>query len=386
MDFARAFSAQKRTTPALVSSVAALETLLAQEAAADASATTSRQDAKRRRPASSRIDALLLSHPFTDHAHPETLLDPSLPPHISLYVTSDAKAALPKELVPTKRPSPSSEVSWTARRRASQSVYELDEADVANAPSLVSQGETKQEEGSVLPSNIAILQTHPHTRLPAFLGGPAALASQKLHGGVVILWREAAVAATADAAQPPPPPTSDAVHAIVYSPHGAAPSSIPRWLGEAPVAPCALLTSLDRIVLPRWLSGTVNLGLPGALALLLPGSHATATNRGEEGARTAAAPFAARHLVDTHGEHKAKQGLVASLMHRYYLGDEHDEIGGVGAEKSVAALKEARRSEAAQRLVNEAAAAAAPESCPAAQALAASSVHCLGVGGHLQLP
>lgn len=264
MDVSRLFSVQRRRKAALASSVAALETLLAQEGRLPSSAEE--------RTPSTCIDALLLSHPFTDHAHPATLVDRTLPLRIPLLVSSHANAALPHEV--------------RGRDGERRVVMELPHAHAHGAPDVV-------HRTSPLPSNIRLFQTTPQTRLPAFLRGPPGLASQKLHGAIIVLWTR---------------PPSRQTYALLYTPHGAVPSSIPAWLSSPAIEATALLTLLDTITLPRWLTNTVNLGLPGALPLLAAGPQAQQP------------AFAARYLLDTHGEHKEARGLVAHLLRRYSLG------------------------------------------------------------------
>lgn len=241
---------------------------------------TSNDFAIQKKNTSTRIDALLLSHPFTDHSHPETLGHRGMPENIPMLVTTDAKHALPKQVI------------------AHRTVIELEDAHKFS-PS-VSRSEHVQHTTCVVPDNVQILQARPMKNSRALLRTPADAASQKLHGGIIILWQ----CDDSDAKM--------STKAIFYAPHGADPSSVPAWLRDESIDVTAFFTSFDRITLPRWLAGTVNLGLPGALEILAkPGK--------ESGFRT-------RYLIDTHSEMKASRGLVARMLKRYNLGDAGQEV------------------------------------------------------------
>jgi hypothetical protein len=260
VDFGASFSWQRRIKPALASSIVELEALLQDEGDGQEGADTSDT-----RPRSYRVDAIVLSHPFTDHMHPPTLQACFDQRSIPIFATFDTIAALRKIV--------GREVK----------VHAIDTAHMQESPKA-------RSKPVGLPSNVTILQALPQERF-SMLKGPAGMAWKRLHGGLVIVWHTK---------------EHDRRSSLVYSPHGLTARSIPSWLTDT--TPRALLTSFDRIELPNWLSGTVNLGLDGATNVIV------GTDSGKA--------FPANYLIDTHSEHKEKRGMVASLMRRYWLGKE----------------------------------------------------------------
>lgn len=277
VDFHAAFSGQRRTTPALASSIGELEAMLEGEGG-------DKDGHGRER--SYKIDAIILSHPFTDHMHPPTLQDNSLSKEVPFFVTADAHGALQTML-------------GGKRKADARKIVPLPCADHDQPPAFVAQRGSVNEDGNdhrarvneALPSNVMLLQIAAQERF-SLLAGPAGIAWAKLHGAVLLLWKDV---------------STDTLHSLLYSPHGITAASIPTWLGSSLIHKHAILTSLDRIVLPKWLSGTVNLGLPAALQLLLQDR------------------YNAKHIVATHDERKEAKGLVASLLKRYWLGSDEPD-------------------------------------------------------------
>lgn len=302
IDYARSFSVQRRVTPALASSIADLEQLLQREASESTSVNAlSPADP---RPASSCIDAIVLSHAFTDHMHPQTLTDKSVPVRIPLLTTADALTPL-RALVGKQR-----------------TIFTIAAADMKCRPALLSDNGTQTHSIQTLaplPANVSILHAVPQERM-RMLQGPAGFAWQKLHGGLIILWKDTG---STDRA---------AYDSLLYSPHGIASTSIPSWLTDDRSAAQhrGIMTSFDRMILPRWLSGTVNLGLPGALQLV---SGKSTGKAGKGPAAHMAAAYPAAYVIDTHSEYKEKYGLVAQLLRCYWLGSVEEVKQGADKEK-----------------------------------------------------
>ena len=275
VDYHTAFSEQRRTLPALVTSIAGLENLLAKEGYAG--------NASDKRGISRQIDAILISHPFTDHCHPGTLKD--CPSRIPILVTSDAKPALESLLGGRKK-----------LENEKRAIYVLDKADHHEAPAFSNKQCTR-----ILPCNVEILQILPRERF-SMLSGAASIAWTKLHGGILVLWK---------------PPLCDIstqtkTHSMIYTPHGIGVKSIPKWLSGKDMFSGAILTSLDKIVLPSWLSGVVNLGLSSALDLIKQDVYTP------------------KYILATHEERKEAKGIVARLITRYWLGLETPDAKNEG--------------------------------------------------------
>ena len=297
IDIARNFSAQRRRILAFASSLGELNTILAKE-----SEDCVQQDGGSR-PASRRIDAILLSHPFTDHLHPETIQDPSLPNDAPLLATRQAIGPLRKLL------------------GKGRSILPIEIADMQKPPAWL---EGKQENAEkALPSNFHVVQALPQERFPFWRGAVNAQWSQ-LHGGIIITWSSPK---QDDEAAPE-------FNSILYSPHGITPRSIPKWLaGHTGVQRhfWAILTSLDFMTLPSWFTGIVNLGLAGASALV----------KGDSKQASEQAVFPAKFILDTHSERKEKSGLIACLLKHYWLGSDQ-LIDSIQAEKEAVRQGEAQ--------------------------------------------
>lgn len=279
VDFAPRFSEQRRIVPSLTTSVAALESLLQSESDDD-------DEEKKGEPrqASSHIDAILISHPFTDHAHPETLLDESLPARIPIYTAPEAGQRLRALL--THVPSKSQQ-----RNIVDIEVAKMDEK---SAPAWF--------QDTSLGANVHFVFLS--ARESIFSAGHG-VAWPSLHGAVAVLYRH------------PESATRD-IGSILYSPHGLAPTSVPRWLTRLTErsqpaddrAKHVLIQSFDRQELPWILAGTVATGLPGAIEVAVKAFKGDAKGRA----------YNADYILATHDEHKEGAGVVARLLRRYFLG------------------------------------------------------------------
>ncbi|KAK0557919.1 hypothetical protein OC846_000214 [Tilletia horrida] len=247
VDMSFAFSIQKRVCKAAASSLKEVDDLLANR--------ESESQEKQ------QVDAVLLSHPFTDHAHPESLTDPGTRKDIPLLGTTDALSSVRKlPGLPFK--------DIYSIPVASEKTPPWDDASFHLAP---------------IPASIRIVRLLAKEKFAAIRHGPAWM---QLHGAVAIMWLRQG--------------TSWDEHsdygAILYSPHGITPLSVPSWLLRA--EPRVLLHSLDRQVLPSWLAGPVALGFKNAVLMCQPGS------------------FRPNLLLGTHDERKTAGGIVARLIRR----------------------------------------------------------------------
>lgn len=281
VDFAPRFSEQRRIVPSLATSVTALESLLQSENDDDDD-----DDEKEGGPgrASRHIDAILISHPFTDHAHPETLLDESLPARIPIYTAPEAGKRLRGLLA---------HVQPKSQQRNIVDI-EVAQMDEKSAPAWL--------QDASLGANVHFVFVP--ARESIFSAGHG-VAWPSLHGAVVVLYRH------------PGSATRD-IGSIVYSPHGLAPTSVPRWLtwltqrrqSANDRAKHVLIQSFDRQELPWILAGTVATGLPGAIEI------AVKAFKGDGQGRS----YNADYILATHDEHKEGAGVVARLLRRYFLG------------------------------------------------------------------
>ncbi|GAC93997.1 hypothetical protein PHSY_001566 [Pseudozyma hubeiensis SY62] len=164
-----------------------------------------------------RIDAVLFSHPFTDHLHPETITDQeslAVLRRATIFTTNDSLAALR-----------SIKVNLGAK------VVNLSSIAVRQDPAT-----------SVLPHGITI------DHLPA-KDWAVSPAWSKLHGGILVSCSTTI-------------PTQ-----ILYSPHGITPTSLPPHLtSQDDSVKRVLIHSFDRQTLP--LIGTVACGFPNILHLI----------------------------------------------------------------------------------------------------------------------
>ncbi|KAE8216588.1 hypothetical protein CF327_g297 [Tilletia walkeri] len=258
IDMTFAFSVQSRVIKAVASSLSEVDVLIA----------NSRDDKGKDKEGSQRIDALVLSHPFTDHAHPQTLTNPSNRADLPLLGTPDALGPVRKlPGLPFK------------------DVHTIPLADWETSP-------LSKPSDLPLPPGIRIVRLQAAEKLAAIRYGPA---WSKLHGALAIVWQtEASFSASS--------PRSGV---LLYSPHGIMPASIPPWLLRAESR--ILIHSLHRQTLPAWLAGPVSLGFSNALELCRPGSFDPAL------------------LLGTHDEHKTAGGVVARLLKRKEWGLEEME-------------------------------------------------------------
>lgn len=294
IDLVVGFSAQKRQTEALARSIGELESVLEREGKSS--------DINTHRPPSTKIDAIIISHPFSDHLHPQTITDERVTGRIPIFVTQDAKGALKKLL---------------GSKGKSHSITTIKVASTSTSPSWISDSSQTTNTGSLF-NNFEIFQALPQEK-HLYFQGPAGMAWKKLHGGLIFLWRS----------------TDHSFNSIIYSPHGLTANSIPLWLTneELAIQHWAILTMFDRLTLPNWLSGTVNLGL-GAVLEMIKGNTSTEPK------------YPARYIVDTHGEFKDMRGLVARLLRRYWLNSDQ-LIQGFDA------TREDTRAERAQQIINQ---------------------------------
>ncbi|EST05133.1 Beta-lactamase-like protein [Kalmanozyma brasiliensis GHG001] len=166
-----------------------------------------------------QIDAILFSHPFSDHVHPQTVTDAeslAVLRRVMVFTTGDSLSAL----------------------RGLK--LGLDSEKVVNLSSYAFRQGTDQ--GEVLPEGIAIQ----HLKARDWAVSPA---WNKLHGGILV--------SCSNGEQPVD---------ILYSPHGVTPTSLPEELKEAGKGKRVLIHSFDRQTLP--LIGIVACGFPNVLELI----------------------------------------------------------------------------------------------------------------------
>lgn len=198
------FSRQTRVEPAAFSSLAELDQWL------------------RSKDGAGQVDAVLLSHPFTDHLHPETIAD------------NDSLAVLQRATIFT------TSNSLSALRSLKLS---LDPFRVINLESPAVRQDVEQ--AGYLPSGISI------QHLPAkdWSFSPA---WKKLHAGILISCSN-----------------STKMTQILYSPHGVTPVSLPAQLISPQTRDDGvrvLVHSFDKQTLP--MIGTVACGFPNVLDLI----------------------------------------------------------------------------------------------------------------------
>lgn len=166
-----------------------------------------------------QIDAILFSHPFSDHVHPETVTDAeslAVLRRVMVFTTSDSLSAL----------------------RGLE--LRLDSERVVNLSSYAVRQDADQ--GGMLPEGVAIQ----HLRARDWAVSPA---WNKLHGGILV--------SCSNGGQPVD---------ILYSPHGITPTSLPKELKDAGKRKRVLVHSFDRQTLP--LIGVVACGFPNVLELI----------------------------------------------------------------------------------------------------------------------
>ncbi|KAJ9479308.1 hypothetical protein PHBOTO_002786 [Pseudozyma hubeiensis] len=193
------FSRQTRIEPSAFASLAQLDAWLHTQSSGE-----------------QQIDAILFSHPFTDHLHPETITDQeslAVLRRATIFTTNDSLSAL-------------------------RSIKIDLGAKVVNLSSIA----VRQDPASpTLPCGISVqhLPARDWTVSPAW---------SKLHGGILVTCSTTT-------------PTQ-----ILYSPHGITPTSLPPHLLQNDPVKRILIHSFDRQTLP--LIGTVACGLPNILHLI----------------------------------------------------------------------------------------------------------------------
>lgn len=231
------------------------------------------------------IDAILISHPFSDHAHPETLSE--------LLDQTNAADLRPVDVFCT----PQSHKAVTAllkkhvasSHRQTFKLHLLDEVD-KRATDLDAVVGHKQDS---VPAGIRLL------RLPAqesaWTHGPA---WSDLHSAVAIVWDKSA---------------------IVYSPHGVLQNSISRAFAQAQSR--TLVQAFDRQTLPllSLMTGPVALGFHQAALSCFQGQGYQPTL-----------------ILRTHDEHKTARGLVGKIIAREETSDQAarealDRLGVIAA-------------------------------------------------------
>ena len=260
IDGSSLFSRQTRIEPATFASIAQLDQWL--------HAQSSGKD---------KLDAILFSHPFSDHLHPETLTDHEsreILQRVTIFTTADSLSALHSLRVT------------------------LDPTNVVNLLA----GAAKQDAHptACLPTGMSIQ----HLAARDWAISPA---WSKLHGAILISHFTAA----------------QTVH-ILYSPHGITSTSLPTTLQQPPIhnEHRILIHSFDRQILP--LLGPVSCGFPNILSLIptLQPHTILATHdehkraQGIVGRLLKRTPFTLQHanqLVAQHHPHLAPHCLLRQL-------------------------------------------------------------------------
>lgn len=235
------FSRQTRIEPASFKSLAELDHWLSSQSKRE------------------RIDAVLFSHPFSDHLHPDTISD------------DDSLTVLQRAIIFTTADSLSAFRSLKIAKR-------LDSSNIVNLSSALVKQDAEQL--SYTPTGISIeyFPARDWAVPPAW---------SKLHGGILISCNHSAK------------PTQ-----ILYSPHGMTPTSLPpRLLPSQPDQKedrrkkgrlRVLIHSFDRQTLPA--IGIVACGFPNVLQLI--------------------PTFKPDIVLATHDEHKRGEGIVGRLLSR----------------------------------------------------------------------
>ncbi|SNX83869.1 uncharacterized protein MEPE_02577 [Melanopsichium pennsylvanicum] len=205
IDGAAIFSRQTRIEPAAHASLAQLDQWLHSQSQAE------------------QIDAILFSHPFSDHLHPQTITDQH-----SLAILQQATVFTTADSLPAFRS------------------LKLDSGRLVNLSSTSTKHDADQND--IVPAGI-----HIH-HLPA-RDWALSPAWNKLHSGILISCSNT---------------TQNHTVELLYSPHGITPTSIPLGLTQIKVkrqgTTRVLIHSFDRQTLP--LIGTVACGFPNVLDLI----------------------------------------------------------------------------------------------------------------------
>ncbi|PWN24158.1 hypothetical protein BCV69DRAFT_21653 [Microstroma glucosiphilum] len=275
IDFHSSFSSQSRNIASAYPTLSSLSQALAHEALEKAGqerveyATEEERTKAHGGGGSGRIDGILISHPFTDHAHPQSLLE--MPDRtegddpLHLFCTQQSRKAV---------------LSLFQKAGVEKDRYRIFLLPV------VGEGEDFFAKAqTALPAGIRIV------RLPAKEGLFSAWGD--LHSGLAILWQSDGPDST--------------FSSIVYSPHGTLQTSLPSWLSKAHHR--LLVTSFDEQTLPllRLLTGPVALGFETAV-LCCYSSEYTPKSKTEH--------YSPTIVVRTHDERKTAKGLVARVISR----------------------------------------------------------------------
>lgn len=237
------------------------------------------------------VDGILLSHPFTDHMHPESLLDEDEGGEVDKSESGSRADGGPIDVFCT----PASHAAFERLLHGSTSTrcknkYKLHL--ISPAPDdLPTPTSTTTISTSSGPTNVN-LYTLP-AKESKWTHGPA---WSELHSGILLLSH-----------------SQQHSSAIIYSPHGTLPTSHPPWL-TAHNFPHSrtLITSFDRQTIPviKWFTGPVALGFREAVL-----STGTSTGTGTAGGRQRML-FNPTHVLRTHDERKVARGLIGRVIQR----------------------------------------------------------------------
>lgn len=226
------------------------------------------------------LDAILLSHPFTDHAHPESLLD--------LSSTQDgpgdqARAAKPIKLLCTEQSCKAVAALLKDHPEASHR-YEIHllpvlprDTDAGGLAKLLSNS------SDLFPSGVKVF------RLPAQEGWTYGPAWADLHSGIAILWSDKTDQA-------------NGFSSIIYSPHGMLQSSLPAVLGRARRRVSILAWDQQTVPGIKIFTGPVALGIDSILSFYP-----------QQGKSTCYRPDT---ILRTHDENKTARGLIGKIISR----------------------------------------------------------------------
>lgn len=278
IDYHPSFSSQSRNITSAYTTLSSLSQALAHEALEKAGqervdyANEQEREKAADNDYSGRIDGILISHPFTDHAHPQSLLE--MPERsegdepLHLFCTQQSRKAV---------------LALFQKAGVQAERYRIFMLPI------VGEGEDLfVSPQTALPTGIRIV------RLPAKEGLLPAWGD--LHSGLAILWR------------------SEKSHSdfssIVYSPHGTLQTSLPPWLSKAQHR--VLITSFDEQTLPllRFITGPVALGFETAVLCCYPP---------EDSSKAKVTHYSPTVVVRTHDEKKTAKGLVARVIRRREL-------------------------------------------------------------------
>lgn len=275
IDYHASFSSQSRTISSSYSTLSDLSQALAHEALEKAGqervddATEEERQKAHDGDYSGKIDGIIISHPFTDHAHPQSLLE--MPERsvgddpLHLFCTQQSRKAV---------------LSLFRKAGVEEGRYRIFLLPVADErEDLFASAQT------ALPAGIRIVHLHAKEGLLPAWGD--------LHSGLAILWRSEE--------------SNSDFSSIVYSPHGTLQTSLPPWLNKAQHR--VLVTSFDEQTLPllRYVTGPVALGFETAVLCCYPT---------EESSKTEANHYSPTVVVRTHDERKTARGLVSRVIRR----------------------------------------------------------------------